>query len=160
MENRPYSTPRWISASASAFNSNRIYETLILIGNFTSFTNHRLIPNLKLFLEWRRYSDGSTQDDVYDVEYDGGYRLLPMELAVGDTFTTGGKRRFLVDGEVFLEDEKSKDWEVLEESSVTVPGGTFATLRATDGEGIVHIAQDVGFVRWEEFSWLISVEGL
>ena len=106
------------------------------------------------------YADGSAQNDVYDVEYDGGYALLPMDLTVGDTFTTGGKRRFLVDGEIFLEDEKTRDWEVLEESSVTVPGGAFTTLRASDGEGVVHIAQGAGFVRWEDFSWLVSVEGL
>lgn len=105
-------------------------------------------------------SSGEVTDDVFTTEYDGGYRLLPMTLSVGDVFTTGGNRRFIVDGELLFEDSLEKDWEVLEESSVSVPAGDFSSLKATDGDGVVHVVRDVGFVLWEGFSWLLSTEGL
>jgi hypothetical protein len=105
-------------------------------------------------------SSGEVTEDIYTTEYDNGYRLLPTSLSVGDTFTTGGDRRFIVDGEVLFEDALEKDWEVLEASSVVVPAGVFDSLRATDGDGVVHIVRDLGFVRWEGFSWLLSTEGL
>ena len=95
----------------------------------------------------------------YNTYYDEGYVLRPVALEVGATWVSGGPRRVedATDGTVIVDDVKTKDWEVLSASTVSVPAGDFDSLRATDGEGFVR---DVGFVRWEDFSWLLSTDGL
>lgn len=106
--------------------------------------------------------DGVALESEYNYIYDEGYVVRPIELEVGSTWTSGGHRRVedASDGGVIVDDIKTKDWEVLSASTVSVPAGDFDSLRASDGEGFVHVVRDVGFVRWEGFSWLLSTDGL
>ncbi len=107
-------------------------------------------------------TQGGTPGESHQVIlYPEGYVLRPVELAVGQTWTGGGQRQILnEDGELIAEDTKSWEAEVVEESSVEVPAGEYASLRLVQDGDFAHVVKGIGTVRWEGFSWLVSTEGL
>jgi len=93
-------------------------------------------------------------DTVYDGWSDSVYEppalLLPLDIAIGDTWTTryvGTTQTHVSDPSPF---ESTVQQEVIEEAEVTVPAGTYDTLYVEfsgDGEGFSNIARGVGQVK-------------
>jgi predicted small lipoprotein YifL len=105
---------------------------------------------LTQYTEYAMDYGGTPFDGWTDTIYEPAALIIPKSLDVGDTWTTsytGTTETNVTDPTAF---SSSVLQQVVEQSSVTVPAGTYDTLYIEydgDGSGYSHVARDVGQVK-------------
>ncbi len=105
---------------------------------------------LTQYTEYAMDYAGTPIDGWTDSSYDPPALLLPVDIAVGDSWTTsytGVTETSMTDPDTF---SSTVQQTVVEERNVTVPAGTYDTMYVEytgDGDGFTYIARGVGQVK-------------